>query len=86
MKLRSLAPLLFLAAGLCHAARPASTASLSSRSNTINSKASSSSKQPKGSLRYTPEAEDDFVDSLPGWGEIEEFNLFSGYVSVGSLI
>lgn len=30
---------------------------------------------------YTKEAVQDYVPELPGWGNITEFNLFSGYVA-----
>lgn len=32
------------------------------------------------SISYTPEAEADRITFLPGWGELETFNMFSGCV------
>ncbi len=29
-------------------------------------------------IRYTPEAEKDRVSSMPGWGPLQSFNMFSG--------
>ncbi|MEW5304504.1 MAG: hypothetical protein WDW36_007114 [Sanguina aurantia] len=31
---------------------------------------------------YTDEARDDFVTYLPGWGDVRDFNLFAGYITV----
>eukprot|EP00197_Chlamydomonas_leiostraca_P008089 CAMPEP_0202867848 /NCGR_PEP_ID=MMETSP1391-20130828/9657_1 /ASSEMBLY_ACC=CAM_ASM_000867 /TAXON_ID=1034604 /ORGANISM="Chlamydomonas leiostraca, Strain SAG 11-49" /LENGTH=607 /DNA_ID=CAMNT_0049547925 /DNA_START=146 /DNA_END=1969 /DNA_ORIENTATION=- len=33
-------------------------------------------------IEYTDAAQDDKVEDLPGWGPIEDFDMFSGYVTV----